>query len=46
VTLLAMARTPDAGIFKPMPPIVSHRADTDPNTGFPVVEAWINALPP
>jgi hypothetical protein len=45
LTLLALARDPDAGLFTPMPPIVSHRPDTDPNTGIPLVQAWIDALP-
>jgi hypothetical protein len=44
VPLLALARDPDAGAFKPMPPILSHRPDTDPMTGIPIVQAWIDAL--
>jgi hypothetical protein len=44
VTLMALARDPDAGAFLPMPPLVSHRPDTDPNTGIPLVQAWIDAL--
>jgi hypothetical protein len=44
VPLMALARDPDAGLFKPMPPLVSHRPDTDPSTGIPLVQAWIDAL--
>jgi hypothetical protein len=42
--LMALARAPDAGAFLPMPPLVSHRPDTDPLVGLPVVQAWIDAL--
>jgi hypothetical protein len=41
VPRMALARDPDAGAFVPMPPIVSHVADT---AGVTQVEAWINAL--
>jgi hypothetical protein len=44
VPLFALARAPNAGTLLPMPPILSHRADTDPASGVPVVQAWINAL--
>jgi hypothetical protein len=44
VPLMALARDPDAGAFLPMPPILSHRADTGPTTGIPLVQAWIDAL--
>jgi hypothetical protein len=44
VTLMALARAPDAGAFLPMPPLVSHRPDRDPLTGMPAVEAWIDGL--
>jgi len=44
VPLMALARGPDAGAFLPMPPILSHRPDTDPTTGVPLVQAWIDAL--
>lgn len=38
---MAMARDPNAGVFSPMPPIVSHQPDP---AGVGTVEAWINAL--
>jgi hypothetical protein len=38
---MAMARAPDAGGFKPMPPLVSHIADS---VDLATLEAWINAL--
>ncbi len=38
---MARARDPNAGVFSPMPPIVSHQPDP---TGIGTVEAWINAL--
>jgi hypothetical protein len=44
VPLMALARDPDAGAFLPMPPLLSHRADTNPATGIPLVQAWIDAL--
>jgi hypothetical protein len=44
MTLMSLSRDPDAGMFLPMPPIVSHRLDTDPVTGIPLVQAWIDAL--
>jgi hypothetical protein len=44
IPLMALARDPDAGQFLPMPPLLSHRPDTDPSTGIPVVQAWIDAL--
>ncbi|HEY2510702.1 MAG TPA: hypothetical protein VGI39_07595 [Polyangiaceae bacterium] len=39
--LMALARTPDAGGLLPMPPIVSHQADT---AGMAAVQGWIHAL--
>jgi hypothetical protein len=36
-----LARAPDAGGFKPMPPIVSHIPDT---TDVGLEQGWINAL--
>jgi hypothetical protein len=41
VPLMALVRDPDAGAFVPMPPIVSHVADT---AGVAQVQAWINGL--
>jgi hypothetical protein len=39
--LMDLARAPDAGGFKPMPPIVSHIPDT---TDVGLEQSWINAL--
>ncbi len=44
VPLMALARDPDAGAFLPMPPLLSHRPDTNQATGIPLVQAWIDAL--
>jgi hypothetical protein len=44
VPLMALSRDADAGPFLPMPPLLSHRPDTDPTTGIPLVQAWIDAL--
>jgi hypothetical protein len=44
VTLMAHARKPDAGVFLPMPPVLTHRPDLDPARGLPAVEAWIDGL--
>jgi hypothetical protein len=41
--IMALKRAPNAGIFSPMPPIISHQPDT---AGIANVQAWINALPP
>jgi hypothetical protein len=41
LTHMAAARDPDAGGFKPMPPLVSHIPDP---VDVAKVEAWINAL--
>jgi hypothetical protein len=41
IPLNALARAPNQGAFDPMPPIISHQADT---AGMANVQAWINAL--
>jgi hypothetical protein len=43
LTLMTLARAPDSGPFDPMPPLVSHVADT---ADVRLIQAWIDALPP
>jgi hypothetical protein len=43
IPLNDLARSPTAGNYEPMPPIISHQPDT---AGVARVQAWINALGP